>query len=65
MDGVNVGFDLPHPLILQGFGGVAPKVYFATTYILPLQKTRISLQQNLLHYQYIAMMQTSVYSLDN
>lgn len=24
---------MPHPLILQGFGGVAPKVYFATTYI--------------------------------
>ena len=24
---------MPHPLILQGFGGVAPKVYFASTYI--------------------------------
>lgn len=23
---VNVGSNLPHPLILQGFGGVAPKV---------------------------------------
>ena len=24
---------MPHPLILQGFGGVTPKVCFATTYI--------------------------------
>ena len=25
MDGVNVGLNLPHPLLLQGGGGVAPK----------------------------------------
>jgi hypothetical protein len=31
---VNVGLDLPPPLIIQGVGGVAPKVCFVIVYIL-------------------------------
>ena len=41
-DGVNVGLNLPHPLLLQGFGGVAPKNC--------LQQTTYAIFCNNLHF---------------
>lgn len=50
-DGVNVGLNLPHPLLLQGFGGVAPKNCLQqTTYTIFCNNLHFASAKNRLDY---------------